>query len=173
MNLYLRLIWLLLRLPFMKRPAHPLDAMQLDMRVWPNDLDLNMHMNNGRYLTIMDLGRLHLTFVNGLLGACLKRGWLPVLGSAKIHYLKPLNVFQKFKLESKVIYWDEKWIYMEQNFFKADVLCATALLKALFVGKEGKIPSQQLIDLIGREIVCPPAPETLKRWIECEKRDEF
>ena len=30
------------------------------MRVWPNDLDTNAHMNNGRYLTLMDLGRFDL-----------------------------------------------------------------------------------------------------------------
>src|SRR6185503_3961101 len=32
----------------------------LSLRVWPNDLDLNIHVNNGRYLTLMDLGRMDL-----------------------------------------------------------------------------------------------------------------
>ena len=29
----------------------------LTMRVWPTDLDMNVHMNNGRYLQIMDVAR--------------------------------------------------------------------------------------------------------------------
>ena len=28
------------------------------LRVWPNDLDLNLHVNNGRYLALADIGRL-------------------------------------------------------------------------------------------------------------------
>jgi len=27
------------------------------LRVWPNDLDLNIHVNNGRYLALADIGR--------------------------------------------------------------------------------------------------------------------
>lgn len=172
MNLYLRLIWLLIRMPFMGRSAHPLDETSLDMRVLPNDLDLNMHMNNGRYLTIMDLGRLHLTYCNRLLGRCLKRGWLPVLGSAKIHFIKSLNIFEKYQLKTKVIYWDEKWIYLEQDFMKQGEVCATALVKALFTSKKGKITSQQVIDLMDEPVEKPTIPKHLERWIVAEKRDE-
>ena len=28
-----------------------LDTSAVHMRVWPNDLDINFHVNNGRYLT--------------------------------------------------------------------------------------------------------------------------
>ena len=43
------------------------------MRVWPNDLDTNAHMNNGRYLTLMDLGRFDLMTQCGLVGTVLKK----------------------------------------------------------------------------------------------------
>ena len=38
----------------------PLAESVLSFRVMPSDLDVNLHMNNGRYLSFMDLGRLHL-----------------------------------------------------------------------------------------------------------------
>lgn len=170
MNLYFRLLWLIIRLPFLPRAQHPLDPGYLDMRVLPNDLDMNMHMNNGRYLTIMDLGRLHLTFVNGILWPCLKRRWFPVLGGAKVHFLKPLNPFNKFRLESKVIYWDEKWIYLEQQIYKKDQLVATALLKALFMGKEGKIKPETIIGLMPTKPTRPEIPQSLARWLMTEER---
>ena len=179
MNLYFRLLWLILRLPFMAKPKDALSPTSLFFRVWPNDLDFNMHMNNGRYLTIMDLGRLHLTFQNGLLGPSLKRKWMPVLGAAKIHYIKPLNPFEKYELSSKVIYWDDKWIYLEQHFYKLSkpgkppVLAATALLKALFVGKEGKITPDQILSLVPNPPPKPMVPEHLERWLVVEKRDDF
>jgi acyl-ACP thioesterase len=54
MNLYLRLLWTLLRAPFKPRIVLG-DTIELKLRVWPNDLDVNGHMNNGRYMTITDL----------------------------------------------------------------------------------------------------------------------
>jgi len=54
MNLYLRLAWTLLRCLFL--PAiSPTDTLVVRRRVWINDIDINLHMNNGRYLTVVDL----------------------------------------------------------------------------------------------------------------------
>ena len=52
------------------------------MRVWPNDLDTNAHMNNGRYLTLMDLGRFDLMTQCGLVGVVLRQRWFPIAGFA-------------------------------------------------------------------------------------------
>ena len=45
-----------------------LDTGSLHMRVWPTDLDVLMHMNNGRYLSLMDLGRVDLLVRSGFGG---------------------------------------------------------------------------------------------------------
>jgi hypothetical protein len=42
-------------------------------RCWPNDLDLNWHMNNSRYLRECDFGRISILFETGLWNALLKR----------------------------------------------------------------------------------------------------
>lgn len=171
MNLYFRLIWLLLRLPFMKKTDNPLSIATLYFRVWPFDLDMNLHVNNGRYLTMMDLGRIHLTALSGILLPSIKKGWMPVLGSAKIHYLKPLNLFNRFQMQTQVVYWDEKWIYLEQKFFHKDILCATALVKALFTSKTGKIPPDKIIHTFNQSVERPDIPENIRNWIACEKRE--
>lgn len=41
------------------------DESHLAMRVWPTDLDVQRHMNNGRYLSLMDLGRMDLLVRSG------------------------------------------------------------------------------------------------------------
>jgi acyl-CoA thioesterase FadM len=38
----------------------------LRLRVLPNDIDINLHMNNGRYLTICDLTRVDMFIRTGL-----------------------------------------------------------------------------------------------------------
>ena len=169
MNLYFRLIWLLLRLPFLKKQDDPLAPTKLKMRVCLNDLDLNFHVNNGRYLTMMDLGRFHLMGKTGLLKQSIKRKWMPVLGSTKVHFIRPLNPFNKFVMTTQLLYWDEKWMYLEQKIFKKNQLCVSALFKTLFIGKHGKVPSDDVMALLPNKIEKPVMPDYLKAWLECEK----
>jgi Thioesterase-like superfamily len=82
MNLWLRLLRLLVASFFRARLDPTRDASQLAFRVWPHDLDLSFHMNNGRYLTIMDLGRADLMLRSGLWRAILRHGWAPVVSAA-------------------------------------------------------------------------------------------
>lgn len=60
MNLWFRLLYLLLCSFFRPRLAAPFGVSRLPFRVLPNDLDSNLHMTNGRYWNIFDLGRLDL-----------------------------------------------------------------------------------------------------------------
>lgn len=169
MNLLLRLLWLLIKLPWLPKQTDPLAPVTLSMRVMPNDLDVYFHVNNGRYLTLMDLGRLHLMSVTGLLRPVLKRKWSPLLGSVKIHFLKPLTVFQKFTMTTQTLYWDDKWIYIEQKIQRNGNLCAVALLKILFVGKEGKIDPQRIVDCLPTPPSRPDLPHAIKLWQEAER----
>ena len=65
MNLWLRLILQLLKSRF-AAALEPLGTSVRRGRVWPTDLDVSLHMNNGRYLTLMDLGRLDLMLRTGV-----------------------------------------------------------------------------------------------------------
>src|SRR3990170_2263282 len=67
MNLWLRLLWLFVSAPFRPKLEMPGGTSILRFRVWPHDLDLSLHMNNGRYLTIMDQGRLDVMVQSGFL----------------------------------------------------------------------------------------------------------
>ena len=54
MNLYLRLLILLFRLIGLPRKG-PLEESRVAFRVLPNDCHVNLHMNNGRYLSFMEV----------------------------------------------------------------------------------------------------------------------
>lgn len=56
MNLWLRLLWLIVTAKARGALVLPEGVSIVTFRVWPHDLDLSVHMNNGRYLTLMDLG---------------------------------------------------------------------------------------------------------------------
>ena len=79
MNLYLRLIltWLRNR---RSDARHYLHVARSRFRVLPHDLDAFGHMNNGRYLQIMDVARVEWMMQTGVAGEIRRQGWAPLLG---------------------------------------------------------------------------------------------
>ncbi len=165
MNLYLRLFLLLLRLPGL--PQQPLLAeSRVSFRVLPTDCDVNFHMNNGRYLTFMDLGRVHLMRQVRLIAHVVRNRWMPVLTGAEINFIRSLAPLQKFDLVTRIVTWDEKYFYIEQRFESRGMLCAHGFVKGLFLGQRGKISNAEVIAASGHEIEPPPLPDELRIWAE-------
>jgi acyl-CoA thioesterase FadM len=141
-----------------------LDEDILRQRVWPQDIDFNLHLNNARYLSFMDYGRVHLMAASGILTPAIRYRWAPLVGSVSITYRRSLGFLAPFTLSTRLLCWDEKWLYMEQVFKAKEGLVAIAWVKGLFRGTEGNIPSQQVIDLVSPGSVSPPVPDTLEQW---------
>ncbi len=166
MNLYLRLLKFLLMLPFVRRRAL-LDAGRIAFRVWPNDCDINLHLNNGRYLTFMDLGRMHLLAQIGLLRELPRRRWAPVLSAVEISFIRPIQPFQKFDLVTRLLTWDEKYFYMEQRFETGGRLCALALVKGLFLRRRVRVENRAVLAALHLDdLAAPDMPEIVRHWNE-------
>lgn len=173
MNLYLRLLWLLLRLRSVPRRGL-FEESRIAFCVWPNDCDLNLHMNNGRYLTFMDLGRVHLTAQSGLLREAWRRRWMPVLAAAEITFIRSLKPFQRFDLVTRLLTWDEKYIYLEQGFENGGRLCAQAYVKGVFLKRGARVPNVEVLRAIGYTGDAPAMSEALRHWaaLTASKRAE-
>ncbi len=165
MNLYLRLFWQLLS-GFWKRPAELLDETELKLRVLPNDLDIYLHMNNGRYATIMDLGRLDYLQRTGLLKQSRRHQWVPVVAQVDLNFLRPLKLFQAFALKTKVVYWDTHWVFLEQTFISNSKPMAKALIKTQFRKNRQRVEVQKILDSIGYTGVGLPMPEIYRHRME-------
>ena len=89
MNLYLRLLLTIVR--SRRLPAlDPWDTVSTPMRVLPNDLDTLGHMNNGRYLTMLDLARTELMMRSGLYRRSEELGYYLVVAGQTINYRRSL-----------------------------------------------------------------------------------
>ena len=170
MNLIFRLFAICIGYLFNRDRIDPLGVSAINSRVWPLDLDANMHMNNGRYLSIMDLGRLDLMVRIGVVGQVMKNKWMPVLSAATIRYRLPLNPFQKFRLETKIAWWDDKWFYIEQRYLivggdKDNAVAAIAFVKGSLYDRKSRktVPSQELINLAGSPDK-PEKPDYIESW---------
>lgn len=170
MNLLFRVLWVWIASHFKPRITDILAATDLDLRVLPNDLDFNMHMNNGRYLTLMDLGRLDLILRSGLLKMMLKQKSVPILAASQIRYRLSLDPFQKYTLRTQILCWDEKWVYIEQRFLKGKDVAAIGLVKGCFFDQRHKktVPTSELLHEIGYDGPSPETPPHITEWQNAE-----
>lgn len=169
MNLLFRFLLILLISLFRHRHSGPLDASCITLRVWPNDVDFHGHMNNGRYLSLMDFGRLDLIARLGMLRVIIRRGWFPVVGSAIIRFRRSLTPFQKYELVSRIVCWDEKWFYIEQQFKRNGDLAAIGMVKGMFRKGTKNVPPAEVLAAIQADILSPEMPQAIRIWLESEK----
>jgi len=163
-NKLLRLIWVMTKARF-RAPLRPTDVGSVRFRVLPVDLDVLGHMNNGVYLSLMDLGRMDLMVRAGVWKELSRRGYYPVVVSSTITYRRSLDPWQSFELESRIVGLDEVAGYVEQRFVRDGEICARAVIKARFLKKSGGIvPIPELAELFGLDPADHPLPAWLVEW---------
>ena len=161
-------LWWTLASGLAKPRQDPLDEYRVALRVWPNDLDVNLHMNNSRYLLAMDLGRWDFGIRSRTLWPALRRRWFPVVGSETLGFRRSLDPLQRFELATRLVGWDEKWWWFEQRFEVAGRIHAVGRVKALFRGPQGNVSPAALLRAIGRADASPPLPEPIRLWQQAE-----
>lgn len=145
---------------------HLLEQDTLRMRVWPNDIDLNLHLNNARYLSYMDYGRMHLLARIHLLQHIVRSRWTPLVGAVWVTYRRSLPLFGRFALASRLVCWDERWFYLEQTFTSDDGLAAVGWVKGMLREPGGAVNPQAVLEKIEPGVVSPPMPEAIAAWNE-------
>jgi acyl-CoA thioesterase FadM len=165
LNLWLRLLRLIIGSFFWPKLDPTADASCLTFRVWPHDLDLSMHMNNGRYWSLMDLGRADLIIRSGLWRAILRHRWAPIVNSAKIRFRRELRLFRRFRIETRIVAWTETFVVMEHRVLTIGrsgrhILAAIALARTGLYDREAKsfVPVERLFAEIGRTAITSPDP---------------
>jgi acyl-CoA thioesterase FadM len=145
-----------------------LDEYHLPLRVSLADVEVT-RMNNGRFVTLMDLGRVGLCVRCGLLPAMLRKRWTPVVGGVSIRFRRSLRLGQEFDLVTRVAAFGEKFWYFDQRFEAGGELCAVAFVKAVMLGPRGSVSSSDILAAVDApELVSPPLPDALRLWMQSE-----
>jgi acyl-CoA thioesterase FadM len=162
-------LWLTFAAGFFKPRVGLFDECRLAFRVWPNDLDVNLHFTNNRYLRAMDLGRWDYGMRARLWRQMARRRWFPLVGSATLRFRKGLGPFQRYELRTRLVAWDEKWLWFEQRFCVGEAPYAVGRVKVLFRGHTGNVPTAELVAACGVSEPQPRRmPEAIRLWQEAE-----
>ncbi|WP_246227636.1 acyl-CoA thioesterase [Propioniciclava coleopterorum] len=167
--MYLRLLWLFLR--HRTRPRLSIwDTARTRFRVSLTDLDALGHMNNGTYLTLMDLGRMDLMLRSGVWRLVSERDWYPVVAGQTISYRRSLNPGQRFDLYTRFLGFVGTWCFMEQTFCVGETVHAQAVVRARFLRKQGgSVDTAELAALIEPAPAGRVVPDWALAWNDATK----
>ena len=162
--MWLRLLWQSLSW----RSRAKLDLGEVGIRtfrVWPTDLDIYMHMNNGIFLTLLDIGRYDQAMRSDLWPKWKARKWYPVVVASNITFRKSLTPWQLFDLETKVVGWDDEAFYFEQRFVLKGEIFARAIVRVRFLqNPRGIVSPAQVLEAIDWQGEQPVLPKWVADW---------
>ena len=136
---------------------------------WPWDLDLWLELNNGRTLTLYDLGRLVLAKRCGLLSLLKTKRWSMPMAGASVRYRRRIRVFERFEMRSRGLCWDDRFFYIEQSIWKKNGECAGHIVyRSAFIDSVGIINPDKVIQALGVNVGRPKIPNWVASWSEAE-----
>jgi len=131
----------------------------------PTDIDILRHMNNGRYLSLFDLGRWDLLIRTGLFDAMKDRGWYAVVSSETITFRKSLQLWQRFEVQSRFIGHDDKALFMEHRAVVDGEVYARAIVRARMLRRTGgTVSNEELFAAVGKPEGVPEIDAWVHDW---------
>lgn len=134
----------------------------------PWDLDLFMEMNNGRVLTLYDLGRFDLAFRTGLSQSLRKNKWGLVVAGSSIRYRRRIRAFDKVTINTRVVAFEERWVYIIQSMWVKNQPMSSVLLRTGVTEKGKVIPTDAIKKDLGITDWHPEPEGWVKEWIISE-----
>ena len=136
---------------------------------WPQNIDPWLELNNGRTLTLYDLGRIPMAGRTGLHRIAKAKGWGLAVAGASVRYRKRVKMFDRIEMYSRLLGWDERFIYMDQTMWVRGACTSQALLRsAITQGKRGIVPPAEMAVAMGLSGESPALPGWVQDWIAAD-----
>jgi acyl-CoA thioesterase FadM len=137
---------------------------RVHLRVWPNDLDLKIHVNNGRCLALADIGLMHWFVRTGVLRVARQHKAYAAVGDAIAKFRHDLKVFQTFEIHTRLAGWDRKWGFLEHRFVRQDRVIGVVAIRGVFKGPGGPVDPGVLLAGLAYTTPSPELPEWANRF---------
>lgn len=136
-------------------------------RCWPHDLDFYLELNNGRTLTLYDLGRIVLFERIGASDEMRRRRWVGTVAGTSIRYRRRVQAFDRLEMRTRVLGWDARFLYVEQGMWREGTCTSQALLRTAVVGSGSMVPIGEVAAALGAG-ESPALPGWVRAWIAAE-----
>ena len=119
-------------------------TISLPFRVWITDIDVSV-MNHAAIMTVMELGRVDFMVRTNFLKLANKRKWYFPSQAISVQFYRPLKMFQKAELLTRVSFIDEKWIYTEQKIIRNGKDIAACFVKSTIKQGRDSVPTSEIL----------------------------
>ncbi|MGR3364129.1 MAG: acyl-CoA thioesterase [Maritimibacter harenae] len=154
-----------------RQPALRYDGVHVSHHIcWPWDLDMWLELNNGRTLTLFDLGRVPFMMRTGMARAVAKQRWGGAVAGASVMYRRRVRMFERIELRTRLIGWDDKFMYTEQSMWKGGICANHILVRGATTDKNGIVTTDRVLAALGfPDAKSPPLPDWVTGWIEADR----
>lgn len=164
---FIRMAWQMFK--HRKDPALPFDGTHISQHYClPWDLDMWVELNNGRTLTLYDLGRIPLAMRVGLVRTLKREGWGLTMAGATVRYRRRVKMFQKVEMHSRAIGHDARFIYLEQSMWRNGEAVSAVVYRSAVTDRNGIVPIERVLAAMGAEDWQPELPSWLQAWIAAD-----
>lgn len=150
-------------------PLGPFETHVSTHRCWPWDLDPWGELNNGRTLTLFDLGRTVLAQRTGLAATLSREGWSVTIAGASTRYRRRVTAMQRLQMRSRMLGWDDRFFYLEQSFWRRGECTTHMLMRAAAVEAGRMVPIERLTRAMGLQDVDQALPDWVQAWADAER----
>lgn len=140
----------------------------LRLRVWLGDIDVFWELNNGRQLTLMDLGRFDFAVRSGFLRVVHREGWGLTVGGASVRFRHRVPPLSRVLLRTRVVGHDDRWFYFDQKIEREGRVCSAALVRTAVISGGRLVPVERVREALGQAGRARELPGWVRAWIEAE-----
>ena len=135
---------------------------------WPWDLDPWIELNNGRTLTLFDLGRIPMAARIGMTKILREKRWGITVAGSSVRYRRRIKAFQRFTMVTRLEGWDGRFIYMTQSMWSRGECCNQLMVRSAVTSRSGIVPPAEMAAALGADPVSPELPGWIKAWIAAD-----
>jgi acyl-CoA thioesterase FadM len=152
-----------------KMPAQaPGEVHSITTRCWPWDIDPFMELNNGRSMTLMDIGRLPLAQRGGLIAMMKREGWRMTMAGAVVQYRRRVAPFAPMEIRTRAIGRAARFLYIEHLTLARGVPAHNAMYRAAVVDADGIVDTDRVAASLGHGDWNPELPPWVRAWSDAE-----
>jgi acyl-CoA thioesterase FadM len=120
------------------------DISSLKFTVWLTDIDVSI-MNHAAMMSVFESGRIDFMVRTGFFKLASQQKWYVPNSSISIQFFRPLKVFQKAVVTTRVFHMTENFIYLEQKITREGKDIAICVVKSKIKSGRENVTTREMV----------------------------
>lgn len=150
------------------------ETSSLKFTVWPTDIDVSI-MNHAAMMSVFESGRVDYMVRTGFFKLASKKKWYFPNSSISIQFFRPLKMFQKAVVTTRVFHMTDNFIFVEQKITRDGKDVALCVVKSKVKSGRENVATQEIVTLMNAKSFSNESNELIELYERQEGviRNEF